>query len=279
MSTTDKIQFHGWTDLIVPTESLFKLSSRAFKLYGYLIFRQRSNDGCFPGIERISSDLTTEEENWSEPTVKRYMRELVKAHYIYRQRRIGSSSITHVFKEPEQCIAFIRQITSDTTVSSPVIQQLDHPVSEIKNTQKKENTVEDSPPTAERATPEDEKQSPPSKKKKRDLLFEAVLLGSFNVTYTPGSKLPTTTAGRVNKICGTLRQMDTPPTGEEMARYYADYRSENPDLATIRGADNLVLSVTAWRQKAKPKPSKKLKPGLGEDGVRRLYDPAALGMG
>jgi hypothetical protein len=76
-------------------------------------------------------------------------------------------------------------------------------------------------------------------------LFEAVLKGSFNIDYKPGMSLPD---GHVNAICRELRKLDPPPSGEEMAAYYAWWQGENPDLNPIQSADKLPLSVAEYRQ-------------------------------
>jgi hypothetical protein len=84
--------------------------------------------------------------------------------------------------------------------------------------------------------------------RKRDLLFEAVLKGSFGTDYTPGMRLPKDTAGHVNRICGELRGLEQPPTGDEMKEYYAWYRSNNPDIDAIQSHTKLTLSVIKYRQ-------------------------------
>lgn len=103
---SDKIELHGWEDLILPTEALFGLSSRAFKLYGYTVWRARDKESAFPGQDRISQDLSTDAESWSLPTVKRAFAECVSKSWMYRERRLGTSSITHVFKRREDCEEF-----------------------------------------------------------------------------------------------------------------------------------------------------------------------------
>lgn len=124
------IELHGWTEIILPTQAVFDLRSRALKVYCYLIFRERGKGRAWPGVKRMAEDLqTTENEEWSEPTVKRALRELVEKKYIYRQRRVGRSSITHVFKSPDD----YREITDDPTP--------DHRRSDRKSTKGKENEV------------------------------------------------------------------------------------------------------------------------------------------
>lgn len=130
-----EIELHGWTEIILPTQAVFDLGSRALKVYCYLVFRERKKGYAWPGIARMAEDLNkTEDEDWSEPTVKRALAELAQKKYIYRQRRIGKSSITHVFKSPND----YREITDDPTVSSPVIQASDNGRSKRKSTKNKE---------------------------------------------------------------------------------------------------------------------------------------------
>lgn len=84
--------------------------------------------------------------------------------------------------------------------------------------------------------------------RKKDELFEAVLSGSFGVTYQSGMSLPKQTSGHINAICRELRQLDPPPTGQEMTDYYTWWRGQNPDLSPIRSASTLPLSVMEYRQ-------------------------------
>lgn len=137
------IELHGWDDLHIPTQAMLDLTSREFKLYAYLIFRARNKGSAFPGVERIASDLTRDDDKWSESTVKRTLADLGKKSYIVRNRRLLRSSTTHVFKTPELCKAFLaRQLTSDPSVSSPVTPQSGHERPDIKTTQLKENEGE-----------------------------------------------------------------------------------------------------------------------------------------
>lgn len=100
------------------------------------------------------------------------------------------------------------------------------------------------------ATPQQNVPGKPDKP--RDLLFEAVLKGSWNVTYHPGMNLPKDTAGRVNKICKALREIEPPATGPEMVAYYGWWKVENPTLSAMRSHTDLPLSVLAFREKNQP---------------------------
>lgn len=161
----ERIALHGWKDLIIDSSVFLMLTSREYKLYSYYILRGRNKGWVFPGLARIASDLTLiEEETWSVATVKRTNAGLIKKKLIYRQRRMSSSSITHVFKHPAQCEAFINRLTHELTVrlthepsnSAPMSQVTDHPRADIKRTKIKENKEEDAA-------------------RKRDPLFDAIV--------------------------------------------------------------------------------------------------------
>lgn len=137
----EKLELHGWTDLVIETETMFMLTSRGYKLYSYMVFRARGKGAAFPGLARIAQDLTLPDETWSVPTAKRHMGELVAKKLAYRERRgVGKTSITHLFKNPDVYNRFMeRRITGDPTDGSPAIPQSDHGRSDIKNTKGNEN--------------------------------------------------------------------------------------------------------------------------------------------
>jgi hypothetical protein len=132
---TEGIRLIGWDDLTIRPEAVMLLTSRALRLYVYLIMRAQDQGAAWPGIRRIQDDLNAVEgENWSEPTVKRYLAELIDNQFIYRERRFRQSSITYVFKTQEACKEFSIRITHDLTVVSPMIRQnTTTGSSEIKN--------------------------------------------------------------------------------------------------------------------------------------------------
>jgi hypothetical protein len=92
----------------------------------------------------------------------------------------------------------------------------------------------------------------PKSEKTRDLLFEAVLLGSFGITYISGMSLPKNTAGRVSKLSKALREVEVTP--DELAAYYADFKARNPNLTPVQSETKLPLEVLGYREKRKGKP-------------------------
>lgn len=67
-----------------------KLSSRAISLFIYLLDRQGKNEFCWPSIRTIS-----EHTKMSRSTVKRAIKDLIKAGYIeveYRNRENGATT-------------------------------------------------------------------------------------------------------------------------------------------------------------------------------------------
>jgi len=139
-----EVQLHGWTDdVVVPTRAVFELSDGAFKLLCYLIFRARNEGTTFVGIERAAAEL-----HKSESTIKRGMGELVSKRYACRERRVGTSSITHIFKNESDWEAFAeaRKGSSMTRVNSHQVknelseQLTDEPLRETSDTQYTDDT-------------------------------------------------------------------------------------------------------------------------------------------
>jgi DNA-binding MarR family transcriptional regulator len=151
--TGEQLQTHGWKDLHIDSDAMARLTSRAFRLYSYLVFRARNKSRAMPGIDRIVADLTIEAEidgqkyaeSWSPATVKRTLAECEAKEYIIRQRRPNTSSITHVFKTPAHCRRFKRRLTHEPSVSSPMSQPVGSPMSH-KVVRRKEYEEEDTNP-------------------------------------------------------------------------------------------------------------------------------------
>lgn len=199
---SDTVELHGWTDLSLPTVAMLTLSSRAFKMLGYYLFRQRSDDHCVPGIRRIAQDLQTSEEKWSESTVKRTNEELEEKGWISRVRRgVGKNSATHVFRTPRDKEDWERrQLTSDPSVSSPMTRQSAHPRADSRNTQKKEDS--EGSVTA------------PKSSRPRNLLFDTVAQEGFGIENLEAI----TDGGRIARISTWLKkQMSAKPEAEIIA--------------------------------------------------------------
>ena len=147
-------------------------------------------------------------------------------------------------------------LTSTSQLSRPEV------VNEVDTQKKLSKETKDSTPDGV-GTPQTA--APSKKSKARDLIFEAVLSGSFGITYTPGEKLPSAVSGRVNKCAKALKELVPPPTGEELQAYYADYPDRWEHISVIKAHDKLVTDVMAWREwKAKRR-------APVDDGVKRLY--------
>lgn len=217
---SDKVELHGWTDLSLPSEAMLELSSRAFKLMAYYVFRQRMKNSCVPGIRRIADDLTTEDEKWSDGTIKRANAELVAKKWIVRNRRVGSSSETHVFHSPSLCEEWLRQITGDLTIGSPAIPQPDHGRSQIRKTKGKEDEGE-SGAAADKPKP----------KRPQNLVFNAVAKGSFGITEIA---LLGDDGGRVGKISGWLHKTEPKIDPSRVEAFYEWYGRNYPDVAAPR---------------------------------------------
>lgn len=135
-----EIELHGWTTTQVPTQAIFDLDSHEFRVFAYLIFRARGKEHATPGVERIAQEL-----DLSERTTKRALSGCRKKHYIRRERRLGTSSVTHVFTEPTLCLAWdeARRATDGPTEGTLVAQQTGQEWPGKENTEK-ENTEKDS---------------------------------------------------------------------------------------------------------------------------------------
>jgi predicted transcriptional regulator len=101
------IELHGWLTTQIPTRATFELSDGAYRCLGYLIFRARGSGSTFVGIERMAAELKK-----GESTVRKCLTELRKAGYIYRQRRMATSSITHIFERKSDYDEFIKELES-----------------------------------------------------------------------------------------------------------------------------------------------------------------------
>jgi hypothetical protein len=117
------IELIGWDEIIIRPEAILSLSSRALKVYQYLLMVAQRAESSHPTVEKIVKDLNEgcPEETWSEPTVKRATLELTEKKFAYRARRLKKSSTTYLFKSSKEGEEFIRRITDDLTVGSPVI--------------------------------------------------------------------------------------------------------------------------------------------------------------
>jgi len=234
---SNKIELHGWKDLNVPTESLLDLSSRAFKLYGYLIFRARTKKNAFPGQTRIAKDLTTSGEKWSVPTIKRAFSELVSKNWVVRDRRVGTSSITHVFKSKAIRKHFIqsRGITGDPTVGSQMIQQSDHGRSEKEYSVVKENEDKEAQDTGEK----------PKSPRKADPIFDAVALRFYGIadsTQVNGA------GSRVAKSKKAIKEVAPNVTPEDIAAFCHWYKERYPRADLPRDGEKIKVHWLAWQQ-------------------------------
>jgi len=238
---SNKIELHGWKDLNIPTESLLDLSSRAFKLYGYLIFRARTKKNAFPGQVRIAKDLTTSDETWSVPTIKRAFGELVSKNWVVRDRRVGTSSITHVFKSKSICKHFIqlRGITDDPTVGSQMIPQSDHGRSEKEYSVVKENEDNEVQDIGEK----------PKAPRKPDPIFDAVALrlyGIANSAQLNGAN------SRIAKSKKAIKEVAPEVTPEDITAFCGWYRSKYPRADLPRDGEKIKTHWLAWKQGATP---------------------------
>jgi hypothetical protein len=99
-SYIDEGQLHGWDHGEVPS-ALFldpDIAHISVRLFAYLQWRAGKSGSCFPGIPRMAADLDV-----SEPTIKNSLHELIAADWIRRKRRLGTSTLTHVFERQDDC--------------------------------------------------------------------------------------------------------------------------------------------------------------------------------
>lgn len=95
------------------------------------------------------------------------------------------------------------------------------------------------------------KPKPAPKPRPRDVIWEAVLLGSFGIKYTPEVRaaLGKSTCARVGRAMKAFTEADPPATLQEVEAYYADYARRNPNISAIRDPEKLRLDFLAYRQR------------------------------
>lgn len=95
----------------------------------------------------------------------------------------------------------------------------------------------------------------PKPTRKRDLLWEAVLLENFRIRYKPGDKVPGRVSGRVNRIAKELRDCEPEPTGDEYTRFMESWKGDHPGME-LKSDEKIVTEFMAWRNnKDQPKES------------------------
>lgn len=95
----EEIELCGWSDITVPARAMM-LSSRALKLFTYLLYRGRNGGSCYPGRERMVEEFNEcPDESWSLPTLDRAIKELKDKKFIHRIQKRGTSALTVLFKE------------------------------------------------------------------------------------------------------------------------------------------------------------------------------------
>ena len=136
MSKSTELDRKGWEWAAVPADVIMSkvLSHADVRVYSYLLWRSGKKGQSWPTTEKIAEDL-----NMSDQSVRRSLKNLVKEHWIFRQRRFMGSSITFIFEKQKDCIEFSRsshkladrsshqlddvRTTSDTTVVPQVRRQ------------------------------------------------------------------------------------------------------------------------------------------------------------
>lgn len=95
-----EIQLHGWNHGEVPALLFLdrNISHLAIRVFAYLQWRGAKSGQCWPGLETVARELGT-----SERSIKGTFQELTEADWIRRQRRLGTSSVTHIFESQEDC--------------------------------------------------------------------------------------------------------------------------------------------------------------------------------
>ena len=107
----------------------------------------------------------------------------------------------------------------------------------------------------------------PMKAIDRGLVFETVLKGSFNITYTKGAKLPKETTGRVNRIVKEV--VEAGIDHEELAQAYTAWKREHPNLTSLQSGGKIVLDILGRRGSV---PAKQVSP---EDTARTAAEQQA----
>lgn len=211
--TQNKIELHGWNDLLIPTETLFSLSSRAYKLYGYLVFRARCEGSCYPGRKRMVDDLSTANDAWSLSTVKRALVELTDEYWIVRNRRFGKSATTHVFKTQRMCQEYIAEwFTSEPSNGSPVSHHKEYTDKDHTDT----TTGADAP-----KEPGEKKQRPPNP------LFDELAVKWFGIK---NPSLVGDQGGRIGKVLKAVKKLDPSVTLERLQDFRVWFKEEMPGM-------------------------------------------------
>lgn len=100
MTDEQNLKQHGWDHGEVPSDLFLntEISHVAVRSFAYLQWRAARTGQCFPGVTRMAQELGI-----SEATAKNALRELVGNDWIRRQRRLGTSTMTHVFETQALC--------------------------------------------------------------------------------------------------------------------------------------------------------------------------------
>ena len=93
---SERIELHGWNEVILPTRAILELSAPALRTYAYLIFRARTDGMTWVGNKKAADELGIKES-----TLRRHYRELSEAKYIHRVAGDKDTLDTYVFKSPE----------------------------------------------------------------------------------------------------------------------------------------------------------------------------------
>jgi DNA-binding MarR family transcriptional regulator len=116
----EPIQRHGFLWTVVPEGVILseRLESNDVRVYAFLNMRAGIKKETWWGVQTIAEQL-----RMSEPTVKRSLKRLTDDNWIRRERRIGNSSITHVFEKQEDCINSSYSLDQNRyNIVSPMIQ-------------------------------------------------------------------------------------------------------------------------------------------------------------
>lgn len=132
----EPVQLHGWKTTPIPSQAIFDLRGDAFRVYAYFSFRGRTKGNCIPGLDKMAKEL-----DMSARSLQRAIAECVKKNYVFRERRIGKSSVTHVFNRPSHCLKFLAQRDATVGASSRQIRRDSHATSGAESsTQSKDYT-------------------------------------------------------------------------------------------------------------------------------------------
>lgn len=97
------IELVGWNFAFIPIDITLdsSVTHLAHRVYTYLVWRGGKKEVAWPGVQLMADEIGV-----SEISVKRALQNLVKQNWIFRHRRIGTSSKTFVFKSQDECAAF-----------------------------------------------------------------------------------------------------------------------------------------------------------------------------